>query len=110
MSVIRFRRGYLPKYLVPVDDTMLFQQVTLEEYLDLQYPPTLRESCPEQAQSDRDYELRVIQAITLPGDTLWLWHRVEPWDEIDGAPFEYGGLAVRRRSNVVYAWLGWEGR
>jgi hypothetical protein len=109
MSFITHRRGRLVKYWGAFDESLLLQEVTLDEYLALQYPPYLLEQFPEQAQADRYRERIGIQMATLPGDTFWLWHRVDCGDMVDEAPFECGGLALRRAGKVVCVWLVWEG-
>jgi hypothetical protein len=63
---------------------------------------------PEQARADREKERREIQAATVPGDTLWLWRRVDPSGRTDGSSSEWGGLALRRGGNVVRVWLVWQ--
>src|SRR5262249_16718988 len=109
MSFIRHRRGYLFEYAEPFEESMLVQEVTLDEYLAIQYPPFLMERFPEQAQADRDRERKEIQAAILPRDTPWLWRRVGEMNVADGVRFECGGLAVKRAGTVIRVWLVWDG-
>src|SRR4051794_27873150 len=109
MSFITRRRGYLLKHPGPFNDSMLLHQVPLDEYLALQYPALLLEQYPDQAQNERARERSAIEAVMLPGDTLWLWRDVDSSNVADGAPFERGGLALRRGDKVVRVWLAWQG-
>ena len=81
--------------------SMLYQQVTLDEYLAMQYPPVLLRRYLEQATRDRDAERAQILDALQPGDTLWLWSRVE------SKRHETGGVAVKRGETVVHAWTVW---
>ena len=110
MSFITHRRGHLINYSGKFNESMLGQEVTLDEYLELQYPEYLREQFPAQATADRDREWCAILAATVPGDTLWLWRFVDWNDVADGAPYERGGLAAKRDGKVICVWLVWEGR
>jgi hypothetical protein len=87
---------------------MLFQEVTLGEFLAGRYPPFLLESFPEQARADRESERAEIQAAIRTGDTLWLWRRVDTSHRTDGSASERGGLAVRHAGKVIRLWLAWE--
>jgi hypothetical protein len=100
MGFIKHWRGHLHEDSGEFDDSMLLQEVTLDEYLAQQYPPHLLQKFPEQARADRDVERDEIQAATQPGDTLWLWRR-------GASPSEAGGLAVKRAGKVVRVWLVW---
>src|SRR5712664_3340000 len=111
---ITYWRGRLFKYQGPLDGLKLAQELTLDEYLGMQYPPALLVRFPEQASADRDIERRKIQRATQPGDTLWLWHIVDPANEFDGpsdgTPSERGGLAVVRAGVIVRIWQTWSAR
>jgi hypothetical protein len=109
MSFVTHYRGRLHEYAGRFDESMLVQEVTLDEYLALQYPPALVERFPEQAQTDRQSERGEILAATLPGDTLWLWRWLD-WSRVkDGVPLDRGGLAVRRAEKIIRIWLVWKG-
>jgi len=101
MSFVTHYRGRLHKYAGRFDESMLVQEITLDEYLALQYPPVLVEKFPEQAHTDRQSERSEILAATLPGDTLWLWRWLD-WSHVaDGVPLDRGGLAVRRPEKII---------
>jgi hypothetical protein len=93
----------------PFDESMLLHEVTLDEWLVMQYPPVLAERFPEQVQADRHSERCAILAATSPGDTLWVWRWVNWSNVVDGAPFDCGGLALNREGKVIRVWLVWEG-
>src|SRR5580765_6017543 len=104
MSFVTHYRGRLHEYAGTFAESMLVQEVTLDEHLALQYPPVLVEKFPEQAQADRQRERNAILAATLPGDTLWLW-RWHDWSHVpDGVPLDRGGLAVRRADKIIRIW------
>ena len=105
MAFITHYRGRLHEYSGEFDESMLLQVVTLDEYLAQQYPPVLLENYPEQASADRDNERSEIQAVTVPGDSLWLWRRVDNSYRTDGSSSEWSGLAVRRAGRVIRVWL-----
>jgi hypothetical protein len=107
MAFITRYRGHLHEYSEEVDESMLFQEVTLDEYLALQYPPFRETNLPEQARADRDIEREEIQAATMPGDRLWLWRRVDESGRTDGSASEWGGLAVKRGGEIIRTWLVW---
>jgi hypothetical protein len=65
MGFITHRRGHLHEYSGEFDESMLLEEVTLDEYLAQQYPPVLLEKFPEQARADRDREQSEIQAATV---------------------------------------------
>jgi hypothetical protein len=107
---ITYWRGRLFRYLGPFDGLKLVQEVTLDEYLAMQYPPALVERFSEQSHADREKVRRKIQRHLRPGDALWLWSIVDSDDKVDGAPWERGGLAVVRAEVVVCVWQSWSGR
>jgi hypothetical protein len=107
MTWLTHYRGHL--HSGKFDESMLLNEVTLEEYLAFQFPPLLLEKFPEQAETERDIERADVLEATLPGDGLWLWRWVDWSKVVDGAPFERGGLAVRRAGKVARVWLVWEG-
>jgi hypothetical protein len=108
MGFIAHYRGHLRAYSGEFHESMLFQLVTLDEFLAERYPPFLLERFPEQARADRESERADIQAATRPGDTLWLWRRVDTSHRTDGSASETGGIAVRRAGKVIRVWLVWE--
>jgi hypothetical protein len=108
MGYIAHYRGHLREYLERFHESMLLREVTLDEFLGERYPPSLLERFPEQAQADLEQETSEIAAATVPGDTLWLWRRVDSRGRSDGSSSEWGGLAVRRAGKVVRVWLVWE--
>jgi hypothetical protein len=108
MGYITHYRGRLIEYAGPFDESMLLGEVTLAEFLAERYPSFLLENYPEQARSDMEKERAALQAATAPGDSLWLWRRVEESGRTDGSVAEWGGLAVRRGAQVVQVWLVWE--
>jgi hypothetical protein len=108
MAFITHYRGGLHEYSEEFDESMLLQEITLDEYLAFRYPPNLLERFPNQARGDRDNERRQIRLATVPGDTLWLWRRVDESDRTDGSYSEWGGLAVRRAGKVIRVWLVWQ--
>jgi hypothetical protein len=85
-----------------VNPSMLFQEVTIEEYLAIQYPAELLSSYPDQAGRDRNKERAQILSALVPGDTLWLWTHTE-------GDYETGGLAVKYKDSVIQAWEVWSG-
>jgi len=107
---ITFWRGRLFRYLGPIDGLELIQEVTLDEYLAIQYTPALLERYPDQARADRDRERRKIERALMPGDNLWLWKIVDTSNQIDGVPLEGGGVAIRRNGVLVHVWQTWCGR
>jgi hypothetical protein len=107
MGFITRYRGHLLDYLGSFDESMLLQEITLDEYLAFQYPSFLLEHFPEQARSDRDNERDTIQMAAMPGDTFWLWRHVDELDRTDGSSVEWGGLALRRAGKVIRVWLVW---
>ena len=109
MSFVTHYRGHLHQYSGQFDEAMLLEEVTLDEYLAFQYPSILLEKFPEQAQAERHSEPGEILEATLPGDTFRLWCWVDWSDVVDGAPFDRGGLAVKRAGKVIRVWLVWEG-
>jgi hypothetical protein len=108
MAFITHYRGDLHGYSKEFDESMLLQEITLDEYLAFRYPPYLLEQFPDQARADRDLEREQIQSATVLGDTLWLWRRVDESDRTDGSWLEWGGLAVRRAGKVIRVWLVWQ--
>ncbi len=106
---ITYWRGRLFKFLGPFEELRLVQEVTLDEYLAMQFPAALLEKFPEQSLAAREKERRKIQRAIRPGDTLWLWHIVDSDRQIDGESFERGGLAVKRDCVVVRVWQTWSG-
>jgi hypothetical protein len=109
MSFVTHYRGYMHEFSGNFDESMLLQEVTLDEYLAIQYSPILLEKFPEQANADRQTERGEILAAVLAGDTLWLWRWVDWSNVVDGAPFDRGGLAVKRKGEIIRVWLVWEG-
>jgi hypothetical protein len=109
MSFVTNYRGRLHEYAGTFVESMLVQEITLDEYLALQYPPVLVEKFPEQAQADRQREHLEILAATLPGDTLWLWRWLDWSHVVDGVPLDQGGLAVMRAEKIIRIWLVWMG-
>jgi hypothetical protein len=108
MAFITHYRGHLHEYSGEFDESTLLHEVTLDEYLALQYWPDLIKNYPEQASADRENERREIQAATVPGDTLWLWRCVdESSNRTDGSWSEWAGLAMRRAGKVIRVWLVW---
>ncbi|VTR97331.1 unnamed protein product [Gemmata massiliana] len=103
MAFITRYRGHLREYSEEVDESMLFQEVTLDEYLALQYPTFREANHPEQARIER----AEIQAATMQGDRLWLWRRIDESNRTDGSASEWGGLAVTRGGKIIRAWLVW---
>jgi hypothetical protein len=102
MGLMNHKRGRLPECRVgKVRVSMLYQQVTLEEFLAIQYPSALLERYPEQASRERETEQSLIASALLPGDTLWLWTREGEWDTATI------GIAVKRGNEVVRAWSVW---
>jgi hypothetical protein len=108
MGFIAHYRGHLHEYAGEFHESMLFQEVTLDDFLAERYPPFLLENDPKQARADRQKEQDGVQAATTSGDTLWLWRRVDPSHRTDGSTSEWGGLAVRRAGQVIRVWLVWE--
>lgn len=104
---ILLSRLRLREYLDRVDELMLIEEVTLDEYLDMQFTPALSARFPEQSRTEREKQRSQIEAATLPGDALWLW-RVSGTEFSDGVRFERGGLAMKREGKIVRAWLGWQ--
>lgn len=109
MGFINHYRGHLPAYSGEFNESMLFEEVTLEDFLAERYPPLWVKEFPDQAQSDRDHERTEIQAAMMTEDRLWLWRRVDTSYRTDGSAWECGGLAVRRGRKVVQVWLVWDG-
>lgn len=109
MGFITHYRGHLHDYEAAFDETMILHEVTLDEYLAEQFPPILLEKYPEQMREESESERSEILASTKPGDTLWLWRRVDPSSYTDGSVMEWGGLAVKRGGKVVRVWLVWRG-
>src|SRR5262245_12962245 len=108
MAFIAHYRGHLRSYSGEFHESMLFQEVKLDEFLHERYPPFLQENFPEQALADRESERAEIEAATRPGDTLWLWRRVDTSHRTDGSAAEWGGLALRRAEQVIQVWLVWQ--
>jgi len=88
-------RGQLP-ICHSTRTSMLYQEVTLEEYLAVQYPAILLERYPEQAVRDREIERSQINSAMSPGDTLWLW-----------TSYGGAGVAVKRGNKIARSWLVW---
>ncbi len=107
MAFITRYRGHLHEYSEEVGESMLFQEVTLDEYLVLQYPAFREANHPERARTNQDIERAEIQAATVRGDCLWLWRRVDGSNRTDGSASEWGGLAVKRGGEIIRAWLVW---
>lgn len=108
MGLIANYRGRFRVYREHVDESMLMQEVRLDDFLAERYPPAFLQQFPEQAREDREREKLEIQAAIIPGDTLWLWRHVDASHRTDGTWSEWGGLAVKRASEVIRVWLVWE--
>jgi hypothetical protein len=109
MAFMTHYRGHLHEYSGSFNASMLVEEVTLDQYLAMQYPPLLMEKFLVQAQADRELECRELQEAVLPGDTFWIWRRVEAERQSDAPPYEWSGLAVKRAGKVVRVWIVWEG-
>ena len=108
MAFIAHYRGHLHEYTGEFHESMIFQEVTLDDFFTERYPPFLLANFPEQALGDREKEQGELQAATVAGDTLWLWRRTDSSNRTDGSLSEWGGLAVRRAGNFIHVWLVWE--
>jgi hypothetical protein len=107
MGFITRYRGRLREYADEFDESMLLREVTLEEYVEIQYPPHLLEKFPQQARAARSLERAELLAATCPGDRFWLWQRTDGSGRTDGSQREWGGLAVKRGGKLVRVWLAW---
>lgn len=108
MGFITHYRGRLVEYTGPFDESMLVDEVTLDDFLAERYPPFLLERFPEQMRANWARERAAFQAAMEPSDTLWQWQRIEALGRTDGSVSEWGGLALRRAGRVLRVWLVWE--
>ena len=105
MGQITNRRGRLQRYAGPIDVSMLYQRVTLDEFLAMQYTPMLVQTFPEEATTRRERDRREISATVKAGDRLWLWRLSSR--ELTPPECESGGLAVVRGDKIIHAWVVW---
>jgi hypothetical protein len=108
VAFIAHYRGRLLEYAGPFHESMLLEEVALDDFLVERYPPFLLEKFPEQSRADRERERALLQAATREGDALWLWRRVDASSRTDESVSEWGGLALRRAGRVIRIWLFWE--
>jgi hypothetical protein len=97
MAFVKMWRGQLKPYPGEFDESLLLQEVPLEDYLDQRYPQSLLE-VSDSARSYKEKERTLLQAEIEPGDGLWEWSEGE-W------PFQSRGLAVKREGKLVRVWL-----